>query len=123
MGLNEEIQKELDRFAVEFVGDLQKSLANKGARYEQSKLYGTLDRSYKGNTFKDGTFTMKFTLPSYYYWVDKGRKPGNVKESGQKSIGEWANRTKSKNSSLSVLGDFIKESSANSFKDKKRKTR
>ncbi len=92
MDLNKQIQKELDRFGEEFTRDLQKSLAGKERWYSNSRLYGAIGQSVTPATFKDGSFTLKIVLPSYYYWVDKGREPGNVKEEGQEKIADWANR-------------------------------
>ena len=121
MGLNKQIQKELDRFGRQFTEDLQKSLASKGSRYEQSNLFGKIGQAVTPATFKDGSFTLRIVLPSYYYWVDKGREPGNVNEEGQESIGEWANRTKSRKGSGTVLGGFIKQTAENSLKQRKLK--
>ena len=121
MDLNKQIQDKLDEFGVKLTRDLQKSLAGKAPRYEQSNLYGKIGQSVNPATFKDGTFTLRIVLPSYYYWIDKSREPGNVNEQGQEKIGDWANRTQSKKGSGNVLGNFIKTTSENNLKVRQEK--
>jgi signal peptidase I len=94
--LNKQIQKTLNKFAVQFTKDLQKSLIKKAARYQQSHIYGALGQAFDTITFKDDSYILKFTLPSYYYWLDQNRKPGNVSEKAKEGMEEWVTRAKDK---------------------------
>lgn len=87
MGLNEQIQKELDRFGDDFVTDLRENLLSK----EKSKTKSKLSASIKslGSTFKDDSFTLKIQINDYYKFVDEGRGKGGVSKEGQEKIGEW----------------------------------
>lgn len=102
MGLNEDIKELLLAFGSKMTEDLQKSLASKGSQFENSKLYGRIGQSFdKVVTFKDGSFSIKFILPEYYYWVDKDRQPGNVAKSADNNIAEWGN-------ARGYIGEFMK---------------
>ena len=91
MALNDDIKELLTAFGVQMTEDLQKSLASKGQQFANSRLHGAIGSALSNSTFANGTFKITFKIPNYYYWVDEGRKPGNVAESANDSIGEWAN--------------------------------
>lgn len=104
MALNDEIEKLLDAFGRELITDLQSSLASKGSQFENSRLNGAIGDALKGSSlvvFKNGTFTMSFKIPSYYYWVDEGRQPGNVSKDADDNIATWGN-------SRGYIGEFMK---------------
>ena len=108
MGLNEEIQKTLDKFGKQFTKDLQKSLIGKAARYQQSRIYGAIGQSFKNSTFEDGSYILRFTLPNYYYWLDVNREKGNVSEKAKEGMEEWITRAKDKKGSGNIYNAFMR---------------
>lgn len=115
MALNDEIEKLLTEFGVQMTEDLQKSLASKGQQFANSKLYGALGQSFDNIvTFKDGAFSIKFVIPSYYYWVDQDRKPGNVSKDADDNIAEWGN-------SRGYIGKFMDNYPKNNLQQRLKK--
>ncbi len=107
MALSKDISNVLDEFGVKFTKDLQASLASKESWYKSSRIYGAIGQSAGSVINKDDSFILRFQIPNYYYWLDKSREPGNVNQTGQYSIKDWANRRSAKGGGT-VLGRFIK---------------
>lgn len=87
-----EIDNIINAFGVQLVTDIRKSLiANKvvfgggGESKLSAKTRFEVKRTLDGYTFN-------LIMPDYSYWVNVGRKPGNVSKEGQASISEWAKR-------------------------------
>jgi hypothetical protein len=96
--LSETIQDILDEFGKTLVDDVRKSLnekqaakaARKGSSFNpNSRLAASIKYSVE---YGNGGISMTFYMDKSYYWIDVGRKPGNVSQEGQESIMRWIKR-------------------------------
>jgi hypothetical protein len=110
MALNDEIINLLDEFGKDFISDLQSSLSSKGSSFANSRLHGAIGQALSNAVFENGNFVIRFEIPSYYYWVDQDRQPGNVAESADDNIAEWGN-------SRGYIGNFMKNDLFNRQKE------
>lgn len=84
-----ELNTLIDSFGDALLSDLRKSLVTKGVIFGgggESKLSAKMRFEIK----QDGeNIELKFLMPSYGYYVNKGREPGPVSKEGQASISDW----------------------------------
>lgn len=85
----------LEKFGTELVQDIQENLVQK-QRAKASKYgtpYNANSNLYNSIRFeisnKSGAILFELKMADYYDWVDRGRKPDNVSQEGQKKIGYW----------------------------------
>jgi len=84
----EALEEYLNAYFSQLSLDLQKSLANKTrSKNKNTRLGASIKPFYK---FTGAFITAGIRLNEYYYWVDGGRKPGNVAESVD--LKDWAKR-------------------------------
>jgi hypothetical protein len=86
------VDKILNEFGETLVTDLRNKLRSKGVTFgggQDSKLAA---KTAFNITQKAEGIEFELTMPPEYYWVNKGRKPGNVSKEGKKSIESWATR-------------------------------
>lgn len=102
MAVDDDIVSLLSEFGKNLVSDLNKSLRKEGVTFggQDSKLAAQLNFKVVKS---DNKISFVFSAPDYAYFVDKGRKPGNVSKKGQKSISEWAKRK-------GIVGQFAQDS-------------
>jgi hypothetical protein len=96
------VDKILNEFGENLVTDLRNKLRSKGVTFgggEDSKLAA---KTAFNITQKAEGIEFELTMPPEYYWVNIGRKPGNVSKEGKKSIESWATRK-------AIVGDFIQK--------------
>lgn len=87
-----ELNNIIDSFGDALLTDLRKSLVNKGVIFGgggESKLSGKMRFEVKQSG--DG-IVLNFIMPSYAYYVNKGRKPGPMSKEGQASLSKWIGR-------------------------------
>jgi len=80
----------IDKWGVRLVDDLKKSLVDKGVTFQkggESRLAASIKYEI---TYTDKGLTFELSMADQWYWVDKGRKAGNVSKEGQEKIGAWA---------------------------------
>jgi hypothetical protein len=103
----------LDNWGKDFVNDLRQSLKDKGVTFQggqESRLGANIRYEIK---YTEKGLTFDLIMPDYYYYVDKGRKAGNVSKEGQAKIKNWAERK-------GIVEPFRKELEAARKNNKKR---
>lgn len=93
------VDKILNKFGEKLVTDLRNKIRSKGVTFgggQDSKLAAktTFEITQKAEGIE-----FLLTMPPEYYWVNKGRKPGNVSKEARESISSWAQRK-------AIVGEF-----------------
>lgn len=86
------VDKILNEFGEKLVTDLRNKLRSKGVTFgggQDSKLAAKTEFEITQKVYGI-EFLLK--MPKEYYWVNKGRKPGNVSKEARIGIASWAQR-------------------------------